>query len=961
MNHKADLHHWSVLHHAMLVYNSYELEKPTPSQRYVTVLNVKTLPDNTVLPSLDVVYTSQPRASKKASENDVAAAALVELLKLDPFSQYDPLDNVLLACAYAIKDPSSSGAFKMINLLIEAFDYSESGWIAYDVFLLFPTVQTALNKVSSTNMRSPVGSSQCLLAAFSKLVGYEEGTNSERSPLALAAQVLAAGYEEGRLCVRRRKCITEKELAFMQAHNSRILEQRLTSEYGKVQSMNTSQVYCLRMMHLKGETVDDLEVTIPAQHFMISALDRIRNVLGATNLAISRPLFHTGRKTSTHDEKSSGPRLFCDADADAETRPINRVASWLLCEQVRGDVVVANVSIGTSENVDKALYFNLLRSSLPSGLWIRDENLSLMHFPDVFVPDMWLRVPARCDRASPSPIACRLPLQLLEEFAARRTGRGLVVAKERFRDLSAVGDARATQVLARCMQAKVDTRLREEEPLPNCSFLGGIVIPNEARLLSGPTGAAKQPEVRSVAELEEIGRVKLTVPSSLFFMDEDAAAESVVTFVAEVPSSSRTFRNTYLVSNALQYCAFYALSAAEHCGQRALIGSGQQYRVDVKLQCNVHLGEVSAAECQHDYVEFRLSTMCYEGFFAAYLGSGMLPPTLDRAIQPLNTENCIAEVALDLGELPFKTWSFDCSTVSDKCVSFIIKLVTRQRAPPAEPECEKRQYQLFKPPLQVQRCSLVVALLNSVRAVSWLDVGCGEGQLLLSTAAAAPGSSLDCPSLQYAAGLDPNRQKLQRARLLNAQEDISHSPRAMSREFFVGSATNLGGSVLAAREWDVVTCMEVIEHLPSVDDAARMALAVLSLLPRFAVFSTPNKEANVLIRAAARGELSQHLRVEPTLEDDQPRHYDHHFEFTRREFTDWCERVLVLARVDYSIEYTTLGNLLPHMRRTVLADGTVCQGYGGATQVAIFARIGLSKPSCTVDIANREIELLWGF
>ena len=214
--------------------------------------------------------------------------------------------------------------------------------------------------------------------------------------------------------------------------------------------------------------------------------------------------------------------------------------------------------------------------------------------------------------------------------------------------------------------------------------------------------------------------------------------------------------------------------------------------------------------------------------------------------------------------------------------------------------------------------------------------------------------------------------KLERAQVLHSQAAAGRPPGALadkegriavfSREFFLGSAQELCGSVLAARGWDVVSCIEVIEHLPSVDEAAQLALAVLGLRPRFAIFSTPNKEANVLIRAASQGMLSKDEKIEPTYLDEKFRHYDHHFEFSRQQFTDWCEGVLRLARADYSIEYTTLGNLLPQMRRIAFADGVVFEGYGGATQVAVFSRSGQGISSGGgATGALSGIQRLWGF
>lgn len=442
--------------------------------------------------------------------------------------------------------------------------------------------------------------------------------------------------------------------------------------------------------------------------------------------------------------------MLCSPVGDADLLPLNSVASWILNSEVRGDVALTNLAVGDCENMEKSTYFNIVASSLPSGLWLRGENLVLLHFPDVFLLDMWTRVP-RTGGLCIAPLANHLPLQILEEFAVRRTGRGLLVQKETFSDLAAVGDARSIAYIERCTQIKADTRLHEQEQLPHSALWSdGLFRPNSSQQQQSPT-------LRRVAELQEIGVVKLTVPSAVFFMQEVAAADSFVTFVAEIPGSSSLFSNSDHVANAVQYCAFKALSAIELAGQQALFGAGQQYRSNVEIKRTVHLGEVAAAQCSHDYVEFQLSATGYSGVFAAFLGTGMLPPSLDSAVQPLTKANCVTDLRLDVNSLPFKRWPFEYRAPYDRNLSCVVKLLTRhQRITPLTLQIkERRQFQIFNPPLQAQRHSLVTAILRSAQAVSWLDVGCGEGQALLSTAAAAPGDDLHCPRWSMQRGLTP--------------------------------------------------------------------------------------------------------------------------------------------------------------------------------------------------------------
>ena len=54
-----------------------------------------------------------------------------------------------------------------------------------------------------------------------------------------------------------------------------------------------------------------------------------------------------------------------------------------------------------------------------------------------------------------------------------------------------------------------------------------------------------------------------------------------------------------------------------------------------------------------------------------------------------------------------------------------------------------------------------------------------------------------------------------------------------------------------------MVCIEVIEHLPSLADATQAAVNVLTILqPKLACFTTPNYEANRIIKAICNPETS---------------------------------------------------------------------------------------------------------
>lgn len=158
-----------------------------------------------------------------------------------------------------------------------------------------------------------------------------------------------------------------------------------------------------------------------------------------------------------------------------------------------------------------------------------------------------------------------------------------------------------------------------------------------------------------------------------------------------------------------------------------------------------------------------------------------------------------------------------------------------------------------------------------------------------------------------------------------------------------------------------ITCIEVIEHLPSIKDAESALIKVLcEFKPDFAIFSTPNYEANRAIRAAVTGctytskktssierreEFGRQLggrkgkgqdeertgegrgegvtRVDDKQvkeiekeeeEEEEFREADHKFEFTRKEFREWAAIGLNSCKGDYEVHFTEVGTLLPGMR-----------------------------------------------
>jgi 3' terminal RNA ribose 2'-O-methyltransferase Hen1 len=199
--------------------------------------------------------------------------------------------------------------------------------------------------------------------------------------------------------------------------------------------------------------------------------------------------------------------------------------------------------------------------------------------------------------------------------------------------------------------------------------------------------------------------------------------------------------------------------------------------------------------------------------------------------------------------------------------------------------------------LNEQRMASVVAEVESARAGSVIDLGCGEGKLLKQL--------LPLKSVTRLAGLDVSHRALE---IAHERLNIDRLPKALQ-----GKLTLLHGSLIyrdaRIEGYDIATVVEVIEHL----DQSRLGAFTRVLFeyarPGTIVMTTPNREYNVKF---------------PTLKAGQLRHADHRFEWTRAEFEAWSGEQAM--RFGYDVRFGPVGPV----------DDVV----GAPTQMAVFTRKG---------------------
>lgn len=214
----------------------------------------------------------------------------------------------------------------------------------------------------------------------------------------------------------------------------------------------------------------------------------------------------------------------------------------------------------------------------------------------------------------------------------------------------------------------------------------------------------------------------------------------------------------------------------------------------------------------------------------------------------------------------------------------------------AEPE-ESEDKPDKKLNLNTQRLGSVVAALKSHGVKRVIDIGCGEGKLL----------SLLVKERQFTniTGVDVSHAVLERASEKLKLERAGDSMRDRI-QLFQGSLTYKDSRFSG---YDAACVIEVIEHL----DVPRLAAFERVLFefakPPVVVLTTPNKEYNTNYGL---------------IYEDDLRHGDHRFEWTRAEFRDWANQTA--ERFGYAVLFSEIGE----------TDET----HGAPTQMGVFTICG---------------------
>ncbi|XP_041647381.1 small RNA 2'-O-methyltransferase [Cheilinus undulatus] len=217
---------------------------------------------------------------------------------------------------------------------------------------------------------------------------------------------------------------------------------------------------------------------------------------------------------------------------------------------------------------------------------------------------------------------------------------------------------------------------------------------------------------------------------------------------------------------------------------------------------------------------------------------------------------------------------------------------------------------LFSPPLHSQRHQFVIDFVKRNKPKKVVDLGCSECSLLKKLKFHR--------EVELLVGVDIDVAKIKKhmhALAPLSTDYLQPTYDQLCIELYQGSVTQRD---VRLRGFDLVTSIELIEHLTLADVESFSEVVFGYMTPVAVIVSTPNSEFNPLL---------------PGLKGF--RHSDHKFEWTRAEFQSWALQVSV--KYGYEVEFTGVGEAPPDQQESV----------GFCSQIGVFRRL-MGRDACNV-------------
>jgi hypothetical protein len=244
---------------------------------------------------------------------------------------------------------------------------------------------------------------------------------------------------------------------------------------------------------------------------------------------------------------------------------------------------------------------------------------------------------------------------------------------------------------------------------------------------------------------------------------------------------------------------------------------------------------------------------------------------------------------------------------------------------------DKEHLVRFDPPLYIQRYDYVINLLKNLKCATYLDIGCSECKLLCLI-------KNSNTNLNLIVGVDIDHIVLHEAthKFDCIMYDMIY-PRDHPLDIYLikGDLANPSPYFIDQMKYestnlDFVSLVELIEHLYP-DTLEKLIHTVFAQLkPKYVLISTPNSEFNVVFEDGDSHETNNNCFSQPNNQTNKKfRHWDHKFEWTRKEFQTWCQSSILNKHQDYELVcYDGVGKAPISFEHDV----------GNCSQIAFFAR-----------------------